>query len=206
MHSLRRTPVFKLDCRAPAPDITGLCADIIRRGGLVAFPTETVYGIAARADNREALKRLHYVKKRPVYKPYTVHVSDISAVKKMGCAVSADAARLAARFWAGPLTLILRSKNGRKIGFRVPDNKIAVNLIKAVGVPIVAPSANPSGRKPPGTAAEVVRYFDGKLDAVIDGGPTKLRVASTVVDASVKPFKVLREGAISIEELNKSLL
>lgn len=198
---MKRTAVLKVDPARPDKTLVTLAADVIKKGGLVAFPTETVYGIAADLSNKKAVQRLYKVKARPRGKPFTVHISDTGQIRGMGCGITKEAHVLIKRFWPGPLTIILKSKNNEKIGFRMPANKIALELIKMSGVPVVAPSANISGKIPPTTAAGVLKSLDGKIDILLDGGRTKVGVESTVVDLTGERLKVLREGAITQKEI-----
>lgn len=200
---VRKTKVLKIDPADPDSKVILTAAKIIKEGGLVAFPTETVYGIAANLFDRNAMDKLDIVKNRPKGKPYTVHISNINMIRKMGCVVTKSAAELMGRFWPGPLTIILGTKTGEKIGFRMPANKIALDLIKAVGLPVVAPSANTSGNKAPTSARAVLNSLDGKIDILLDSGETDVGIESTVVDLTSAPPKVLREGAIPHKELLK---
>lgn len=201
MHSLKKTLVLTTDPDKPDDRVIGIGAKLLRNGGLVAFPTETVYGIAANLLDKAAIARLHKVKKRPSGKPYTVHIASASQIKDMGCTVTKEAKTLIDRFWPGPLTIILKSKKGKKIGFRMPDNNVALALIKEAAVPVVAPSANISGHSAPKTAKEVLKELAGKIDIVIDAGHTDIGIESAVVDLSVKHPKVLREGAIGAKKI-----
>jgi len=196
-----KTAVIKISASRPETSKIKKAAAILRKGGLVAFPTETVYGLGANALDKEALKKVYEIKKRPKNKPLTVHISGIGQLKKIVGAVPPEAVKLIDRYWPGPLTIILKDARGKKIGFRMPDNKIAFRLIEEAGVPVVAPSANISGNKPPASAKEVLRDLDGKIDIVIDGGKTKIGIESTVVDMTGKTPKVLREGAIKVRSL-----
>ncbi len=196
---------MKLNPVKPQSGMIKIAASVLRNGGLVAFPTETVYGLGANLLNKEAVGKIYRIKKRPKNKPLTVHIADIKTVKKMVGKIPSGAKRLAERFWPGPLTLVLKDKRGRKTGFRMPDNRIAFLLIKKAGVPIVAPSANIFGNRPPKSAKEVLRDLDGKIDMVLDGGKTRVGIESTVVDMSGKNFKVLREGAISKAQIQEAL-
>jgi Sua5/YciO/YrdC/YwlC family protein len=197
--------VVKIDPVNPDKEKIASAAKIIRDGGLVVFPTETVYGIAANLLDAKAMERLNKVKARPDGKPFTVHISDIKMIRDMGCAITRAAEKLMAAYWPGPLTIILKSEKGEKVGFRMPANNIALELIRASGVPVVAPSANLSGRPAPVTALEAMADLEGKIDMVIDGGRTDVGVESTVVDLTVDPFNVLRVGAINREELLKAV-
>ena len=191
----------KIDPRNPDPGAIASAADIIRKGGLVIFPTETVYGIAANLLDKDAVDRLYKVKERPQGKPFTVHISDIKMIGSLGCELSKEALSLISRFWPGPLTIILRSADGGSVGFRMPANKIAFELIRAAGMPIIAPSANLSGKAAPTSAIDAMKDFEGKVDMALDGGKTDIGVDSTVIDMTVDPPKVLREGAIKTEGL-----
>ena len=197
--------VIKIDPANPDKGKIAIAAKVIREGGLVVFPTETVYGITANLLDGKAVERLCRVKARPGGKPFTVHISNLKMIRDMGCAITGTAEKLMARFWPGPLTIILKSHKGEKIGFRMPSNKAALELIRASGVPVVAPSANLSGRSAPVTAEEAMADLEGKIDMVIDGGRTEVGLESTVVDLTVDPFKILRAGAVKEEELSKAL-
>lgn len=172
-------------------------AGIVNSGGLVAFPTETVYGLAAAYNNKSALDKLYKVKNRPKNKPFTVHISSMDTIGKLGCDISPVTRVLVEKFWPGPLTIVLKVKDKEDtIAFRMPRGRIAKDLIDKSGVPIVAPSANMSGGKSPKTAEEVIDALNGTIDAVIDGGPTEIGVDSTIVDATGFPYRIIREGAI----------
>ncbi len=190
------TIVVRVDASRPEAAKIKEAASVLKNGGLVGFPTETVYGLGANLLDSQAVKRLYRIKKRPSAKPLTVHVAGAEDVKKMAVRIPLKAARLMKKYWPGPLTLVLKDKSGRKTGFRVPDNRIALKLIAAAGVPVVAPSANISGNKPPVSAKEVLRDLNGLIEVVIDGGRTKIGKESTVVDMSGRKPVILREGAI----------
>lgn len=200
-----RTLVLKVSPKDPDRSVISLSAKIIKKGGLIAFPTETVYGIAANLLDKKALGRLYRIKNRPRNKPFTVHIADIGIIRRMGCTITKKAKALIRRLWPGPLTVILKSKDNKRIGFRMPDHKVALRLIKASGIPVVAPSANISGHRPPTDSKTVLKYLGGKIDILLDGGPCKVGVESTVIDLTMKPPKILREGAISREKLMKVL-
>lgn len=176
---------------------------ILRNGGLVAFPTETVYGLGANMLDKDAIKKVYRIKNRPKGKPLTIHIADVKILKKMVGRIPSSAKKLIAKFWPGPLTLVLKDKTSKKTGFRIPDNRIAFLLIKEAAVPVVAPSANISGKRPPTDAQEVLKNLSGKIEMVLDGGKTQIGVESTVVDLSGRQYKILREGAISEEEIRR---
>lgn len=181
----------------PDPIALAEAAQILRDGGLVAFPTETVYGLGADATNPDAIARLNRVKGRPPEKPYSVHVHDAAQVAAYVETVPPKAARLMQRFWPGPLTIVLPARDGRTVGFRLPDHPIARAFLAAAQVPVVAPSANHAGDAPPTDAAEVLAALPGgEVDCVLDGGPTPLGKESTVVEVIGDEVIIRREGAL----------
>lgn len=196
--------VVKVDPANPDRDAIEEAARIIREGGLVAFPTETVYGLAANMLDAKAVERLYRVKDRPAGKPLTVHIAAPDILRAMAEEVPKAAEDLIKEFWPGPLTIIVKTKDGKKTGFRMPSNKIALLFIEACGVPVVAPSANISGARPPTSAGEVAQGLDGRIEMVLDGGPTEVGMESTVVDVTVSPSAVLRERAITISEIREA--
>ena len=197
-----KTYVIKIDPKKPDIDKIKSAAKAVREGKLAAFPTETVYGIAANFLDEKAIDNLYRIKGRPKGKPFTIHIADIGAIESLGCVMTKEALCLAGRFWPGPLTMILKAPEGKTLGFRIPANKIALELIRHAGVPIVAPSANLSGHKAPESAEEVLKELDGKLDIIIDGGHTCIGIESTVVDLTESPPRILREGAIKAEQIS----
>ena len=177
-------------------------ANIIKSGGLVAFPTETVYGLGADGLNKKACQRIYEVKGRPNNKPLSLLVSDMAMIEELAD-ISPLAERLINRFMPGPLTLILPSrKSDSTVGVRMPANDITLALIKAANVPIAAPSANISGQSPPTTAQEVFNAFNGKIPLILDGGACQFGVSSTIVNLTKEEPLILREGAISLKSLN----
>lgn len=196
-----KTEIIKVDNQNPDKDVLKKAVEVIKNGGLVAFPTETVYGLAADYLNKNAIQKLYEVKGRPKDKPFTIHISKFDELVKLSCVLSLFSKQLIERFWPGPLTLILKTKSGEKIGVRMPHNKLALEFISICNTPIVAPSANISGEKPPHNVEDVLKGLDGKIDLVLDGGETDIGIESTVVDASIFPFKVLREGVISKNQI-----
>ena len=202
--------VHKLDPKHPDPSIIENAASIIRAGGLVAFPTETVYGLGADAMNEQAVNRIFHVKGRPADNPVIVHVSGRKMLDRVGKSVSAAAEKLIERFWPGPLTLVLERKPGVAVSVsaglptvaaRMPRSKIALNLIQAADTPIAAPSANLSGRPSPTRAAHVEADLGDKIDMILDGGETEIGIESTVVDMTSMPPAILRPGWITGEML-----
>lgn len=200
-----KTYVVKIDPKNPDKAGIESAAKAIREGKLVVFPTETVYGIAANFLDEKAVNNLYKIKKRPKNKPFTIHIADINTITALGCVLTKGALCLISKFWPGPLTIILKSAGDKTLGFRMPDNRIAMELIKSAAVPVIAPSANLSGNSPATSAEEVLKYFDGEIDILIDAGSTDIGIESTVVDLTVTPPKILREGAIKREEIAKIL-
>jgi len=196
------------------PGSARTASDCLSRGGLVAFPTETVYGLGADATDGRAVARLYEAKGRPAFNPLIAHVPDLAAA----CALAvfnADAERLASAFWPGPLTLVLPRKPGcpvselataglDTIAIRVPDHALAREILRAFGRPVVAPSANVSGHVSPTTAAHVFEDLDGKIDLIVDGGPTPVGIESTIV-ACLDKSKILRPGGLSRQTIEAKL-
>lgn len=191
-----------------SPDIQR-AATILRAGGVVAFPTETVYGLGGDAGRSETIARIFAVKGRPLDNPLIVHVADQTGLEAVAAEVSPLARRLAEHFWPGPLTLVVQATDAVRpatagldtVAVRVPDHPVAQALLLAAGIPVAAPSANRSGRPSPTTAAHVRADLGGDVDFVLDGGPCTVGVESTVVDARGVVPVVLRPGAVTAEEL-----
>jgi L-threonylcarbamoyladenylate synthase len=211
MAETERLPLseFDLQNKTAAATIERVAA-IWRGGGTVAFPTETVYGLGAHAFDPTAVERIFAAKQRPAWDPIIVHVGQGLPLGRLVAEVSDTARALMEAFWPGPLTLLLpRGPDvpdivtaGRPlVGVRIPAHPVALALIAAAGMPIAAPSANSFGRPSPTTAAHVLDDLDGRIDAVVDGGPTRHGVESTVVDASQSPVIVYRPGAVTVEAL-----
>jgi len=202
---MKPTLILKVDPRIPERKAVEKAASLLRRGALVAFPTETVYGLGANLLNKSAMTSLRRVKARPKGKPFTVHIADTSIIRKMKCRITGPVKILIKKYWPGPVTIVLRSKTGKKIGFRMPAHKVALAVIKASRVPIVVPSANVSGQNPPKSAKEVKAALYGKIDLILDSGRAKVGVESTVVDMTASRPKVLREGAVPGLDIVKTL-
>ncbi|MBL7069643.1 MAG: threonylcarbamoyl-AMP synthase [Candidatus Omnitrophica bacterium] len=197
MNLFRKTRILKIDSDEPEEEGIDIAADILKNGGLVAAPTETVYGLGANLLNKKAVERVYRVKRRPKERPLTIHLSDMKILNSMAAGISPVAQKLINRFWPGPLTIILYSKDGKKVGFRMPSGKIIRSLIEKSGVPVVMPSANIFGNRPPKSARDVMDDLDNSIDMILDGGSTELGIESTVIDTTVFPYRILREGAIS---------
>jgi L-threonylcarbamoyladenylate synthase len=183
-------------------------AEILRHGGVVAFPTETVYGLGASARRPEAVARLAVLKRRPEGKPFSYHLSSVAQVVEVADAIPPMAQKLMDRYCPGPITLVVPVGSGRErrnVGIRVPANEIARKLIELVGAPLLVPSANPSGEPPAICAEDVVRYFGDSLDAIVDGGTVLIKQASTVVQVDESGYEVLREGIITREMVHQLL-
>lgn len=198
-----------METRASTADGAAIAeaARIVRAGGLVAFPTETVYGLGADATNGAAVARLYAAKGRPTFNPLIVHVADRVAAQRLG-RFDAAASALAATFWPGPLTLVLPKTDHcsvaqlataglETIAVRVPDHPVAQSLIEAAGRPLVAPSANRSGHVSPTTAAHVAADLGGRIDLILDAGPTRVGVESTIVACLSERPVLLRPGGIA---------
>ncbi|MBI3318881.1 MAG: threonylcarbamoyl-AMP synthase [Candidatus Omnitrophica bacterium] len=199
MSKRTRTRVLPVDPERPEPHLIHEAAGLLRRGGLVAFPTETVYGLGANLEDPQAIQELYQVKERPFEKRVTLHVADRAAVESQGAVVSPLARRLMEEFWPGPLTLVLPRAEGSTMGFRMPNHPVALALLSAAAVPVVAPSANLSGRPPPRKAEEVLEGLQDKIDLLLDAGPTPLGGESTVLDLSGREPRILRPGALRAE-------
>lgn len=185
-------------------------AAILHGGGLVALPTETVYGLGANALDEAAVRKIFAAKQRPAWDPVIVHIADESMLSGLVVSIPAAASKLMDRFWPGPLTLLLPRSHSVPdvvtaarplVGIRMPAHPVALELIRRAGVPIAAPSANVFGHISPTTAAHVLHDLDGRIDAVLDAGPTAHGVESTVVDPCQSPIMIYRPGAITLAQI-----
>jgi L-threonylcarbamoyladenylate synthase len=190
-----------------------IAANLIKQSKLVAFPTETVYGLGANALNKKAVEKIYKAKGRPFADPLIVHCSNLKMAKGIA-EFTPEAILLAKKFWPGPLTLILKKKEivpdivtarTNTVGVRIPQHPVALALIKSAGVPIAAPSANLFSRTSPTDHLHVIEDLDGKIDAVIEGGQSKIGVESTVLDLTGSNPKILRPGGVTYESLIKVL-
>lgn len=183
---------------------------ILRNGGLVGIPTETVYGLAANALDGSAVAKIFAAKGRPMDNPLIVHISEFSQIDQLVETVTDSAKKLAQKFWPGPLTIILPksklipdevSAGLPTVAVRFPSHPVAKKVIDAAGVPLAAPSANTSGKPSPTLASHVMEDMDGKIEAVLDGGPCSVGVESTVITLACDPPRLLRPGGVTLEEL-----
>ena len=183
---------------------------IMRGGGLVAVPTETVYGLAGNGLDEKAVAEIYEVKGRPEVKPLSLMVHDAASMERYCENVPPQAYTLAKKFWPGPLTIVMKAKpcvpeivraGGETVGLRCPDHPLTRELLEKSGVPFAAPSANPSGEPSPKNADSVLKYFDGKIDAVLDGGECGIGCESTLIDLSRTPYRILRQGALPADEI-----
>ncbi len=199
---------------AGAPETVAAAAEILKNGGLVAIPTETVYGLGANGLDPRAVAKIFVAKGRPQDNPLILHVADPEQMELFAHDIPDEAYLLAEKFWPGPLTMILpardivpRTTTGGldTVGIRCPDNAVTRAIIRAAGVPVAAPSANNSGKPSTVTAEHVLHDHDGKIDAVVDDGHCRVGVESTIVDLTEWPARLLRPGGITPEELTAAL-
>jgi L-threonylcarbamoyladenylate synthase len=211
---MKKTVIYKVDSENPEAEKIQAAAVIIKAGGLVAFPTETVYGLGADALNADAVLALFAAKQRPLDNPPIVHVANPKDAYKLAEEVSPKAELLMEQFWPGPLTLVFKryptvpdvtTAGLETIAVRMPKHKVALALIEACGCPVAAPSANLAGKPSPTSAKHVLDDLNGRIDAVLDGGPAKIGVESTVLDVSVDPPMLLRPGGTALEALRKAV-
>ena len=209
-----RTEILPINATAPEATVIARAAHVLRSGGLVAFPTETVYGLGAAVGNAAAVARIFETKGRPAHNPLIVHVAGVAHAEKLVTAWPEAAARLAERFWPGPLTLVLPKSpavpeivtaGGPTVAVRVPAHPVALALLKATGLPLAAPSANRTTRLSPTRAEHVLRDLDGRIELVLDAGPTSGGLESTVLDLTTRPPRLLRPGLVTPAEIKAVL-
>ncbi len=209
-----RTRMVKISDVRRQGDVIEEAGRILREGGLVAFPTETVYGLGANGLDGEACAAIYEAKGRPADNPLILHVANRRMVDSIAEEVTPIAEKLMAVFTPGPITLVLKKKEHvpdsitgglQTVGIRMPDNDIARAMIRAAGVPIAAPSANTSGRPSPTTAEAVDNDIDGRVPLILDGGPCQFGVESTIVDCTGEKAVILRPGAVTMEMLEEVL-
>ena len=205
--------VLKVDSDHPEKEIIEEAVKLIKEGKLIVFPTETVYGLGADALNEEAVRRIFKVKGRSFNKPLSILIGKKEELSKYVQEIPKSAQVLIERFWPGPLTLILRASllipdniikgENNTIGIRMPNGRVALEIVKTSGVPLACPSANLSGRPSPTKAEEVIKDLGEKIDLILDGGETKIGVESTVLNLTSFPPTILREGVLKREEIEK---
>lgn len=208
------TKVEKLEKTQMNMDIINAAGQILKQGGLVAFPTETVYGLGANALDEEAAKKTYAAKGRPSDNPLIVHIASLEDLYPITKKVPEKAVALAEKFWPGPLTMIFEKSelvpHGttgglETVAVRMPDNEVALALIRAGGGYVSGPSANKSGRPSPTMARHVLDDLEGRIDMILDGGPVHIGVESTIVDMTVEPPMILRPGAVTKEMLEETV-
>ena len=206
--------VLEVLASAPDPAVIAQAAQRLRSGGLVAFPTETVYGLGANALDARAVARIFEAKGRPAFNPLIVHAADVATVRGLVTRWPAEAASLAARFWPGPLTLVLPRSSAvpdivtaglPDVAVRIPAHPVSLALLRSAGIPIAAPSANLSSELSPTTAAHVVKALGDRAVLVLDGGPTTVGIESTVVDLAGPRPSLLRLGMVTAHELESAI-
>lgn len=189
-------------------------AELLRCGGVVAFPTETVYGLGASAFDPVATARIFEIKNRPRFDPLIVHLAQTDWIDRVAQNIPPAARSLAQRMWPGPLTLVLERRDEvpdivtaglPSVGVRLPDHELATRLIRAAGVPVCAPSANPFGYVSPTTAEHVRSQLGAKVDAILDGGPCRVGIESTIISFMGAQPTVLRHGGVPVEEVESVL-
>jgi len=208
------TQIFRVDPFNPDPLVIKQAAEILRNGGIVAFPTETVYGLGAIVFNVNAVKKIFIAKNRPFDNPLIIHIGDLKMLDLVAVDIPEKAFKLIGKFWPGPLTLIL-PKNPKvpkivsgglnTVAVRMPAHPVALALIREIGEPIAAPSANLAGKPSPTTAEHVIKDLYDRVDAIIDGGETLYGVESTIINILSNPPTLLRPGAYPVEEIERVL-
>jgi L-threonylcarbamoyladenylate synthase len=196
-----QTDIIPVDPATPDPAALARAAQYLNAGAVVAFPTETVYGLGCLPEHEESVARIYAIKNRPRDWPLAVYLADAGELVRRAGSVSAEARRLIAHYLPGPLTIVLEEASGSKTGFRVSPDPVLTGLLRAVGRPLVGTSANPSGAPSPTKPDEVLEAFDGRIELILDAGTTRLGTDSTVIDCTVSPPSLIREGAIPATEI-----
>ncbi len=204
------TKIIKADPLNPDENVIKQAAEVLRRGGLVIIPTETVYGIAANSSDEKAMQRLSEIKQRPKDKPFSLLIGKKEAIEEYALNIPVCAYKLIDKFWPGPLTIVLKSQNKDTIGLRMPDSDIALSIILESGLSLVCPSANLAGKPAPTDFAAAIKDLNGLVDLAIDAGKAKVAFESSVIDLTVEPPVVLRQGAIKksalLDETKKKIV
>ena len=205
-----KTEVFQIKDPAVQREEVCAAAKILREGGLVGIPTETVYGLGANGLNESAVRGIFEAKGRPQDNPLILHIPNADWLERFACEIPDAAYALAEHFWPGPLTMILKRREIvpnmttgglDTVGMRCPDHAVTLAIIEEAGVPIAAPSGNISGRPSPTSARHMIEDMDGRIDGIVDGGACGVGVESTIIDLTVKPPRLLRPGGLPLEEL-----
>lgn len=208
------TTLFKADGASVSKSIWKQVLDVFKRGGVIAYPTETFYGLGVDPFNESAIEKLFALKGRETDKPISILVKDKKMLTEVAEEIPLSAEILIKKFWPGPLTIIFKAKkiipslitgSTGKIGVRISSNPITQKLLEAIDAPITATSANPSGEKSPVTAREVMDYFENEVDLILDGGTLFGRLGSTIVDVTEGDLKVIREGEIPLKTVVEGL-
>ncbi len=206
--------IIKIDAEHPEPDRIDEAVSLLKSGGVIAFPTETLYGLGADARDEAAIDKIFGIKGRDFKNPILVVIGDGRHLEAFAEIIPEEAQKLMDRFWPGPLTIVFRAARsvspkltagGGKIGIRLTSHPIAMAISRRLGGPVTATSANLSGSPECSSAAEVLSQLEGKLDGVVDGGQTPGGKGSTIVDATVSPIKILREGVIAAALIQDTL-
>ena len=205
-----KTKYIKIDPACPDMEAMRQAAECIKQGGLVAFPTETVYGLGADSFNSDAVKKIYMAKGRPSDNPLISHIANVDEALRLAEAIPTDAKKLMEAYWGGPLTIILKRRSDvpkiisaglDTVSIRMPSHSVANMLIRLAGTPIAAPSANLSGSPSPTTFEHCKADMDGRVDMIIDGGKCSIGVESTVVDMTGEVPVILRPGAVTLEDI-----
>lgn len=207
-----KTRVLKVDPIDPEKEVVSEAVRILSEGGLVAFPTETVYGLGADSFNKDAVRRIYSVKGRPPDNPLILHISDFRELEVVAKEVPSFVYELASKVWPGPVTFVLKKSDLvlpevtaglPTVAVRCPAHPVALSLIRGLGNPIAAPSANLSGRPSPTTADHVIKDLSGKIEMILDGGDTFFGVESTIINLTTDPPVLLRPGPVGVEDLER---
>ncbi|OGP28951.1 MAG: threonylcarbamoyl-AMP synthase [Deltaproteobacteria bacterium GWB2_42_7] len=208
------TTLLKVDGASASQSVWKQVLDVFKKGGIIAYPTETFYGLGVDPFNETAVKKLFNLKGREADKPISILVKDKKMLAEVAEEIPLSAEKLIKKFWPGPLTIILKAKKSipitlragtGTIAVRISSNTITQKLLEAIDSPITTTSANPSGKKSPVTASEVMNYFKNKVDLILDGGVLSGKLGSTIVDVTEGDLKIIRAGDIPIERVVESL-
>lgn len=207
--------ILKINPLQPETELINIASTVLHDGGVIAYPTETIYGIGCNAYNNEAVTRIYELKGRDHSKAMIIIAADLLQISELVERIPDTAEKLVESFWPGPLTMVFEAseklqqyaiRNSKTIAVRIPANEICLSLLKSCDFPIVSTSANKSGMPVSTNVEQVKNSFGKELDLIIDGGPTPSSAPSTVVDVTKTPLKIIREGAISKLEINSVLL